>query len=440
MQTMNKAVTLALLFATQTVTAVEFNTAMTITGSWALNTYDGGASQALGLDLEPEATLDFDHGWRWHSALRLRTEAINGLQSDDMLRGGYSDISRPALLSPAVELELREFYVQGEAYGNFLTLGKQHIVWGKSDGLKVLDTVNPQSFREFILEDFERSRIPLWALNIERSVGDWDLQFIWVPDQTYHALPKQNATYAFTSPQLVPQAPPGVNVNVEAAQRPNNVFLDSDVGLRAATFWQGWDITFNYLYQYNNLPVLRQNLRLQNGRPSITITPVYERTHVFGSTFSTAFSDWVARGEFAYFSDHYFIGRDPVQNQGVVRSPELHYVLGLDWNAPGDVLLTMQLIQSWVLKDADLTTRDQLDTTITGLLRRNFIYDTLTAEVLLIANLNYGDGIVRPKISYQWQDNIKTWIGADLFYGDHLGIFGQFDHNDRIVMGVELSF
>jgi hypothetical protein len=43
-------------------------------------------------------------------------------------------------------------------------------------------------------------------------------------------------------------------------------------------------------------------------------------------------------------------------------------------------------------------------------------------------------------LSYEWQDNVKTWVGMDIFYGTRDGLFGQFDDNDRIVMGVEPGF
>jgi len=419
--------------------AVDFESSITATTQWTVNTRNGN-SQSLNLSLIPEINASFENGWQVQSSVRLRAEAIDGLQVDDINRSGYSDYSKPALLNDVVELELRELYLQGTIGDNFLMLGKQQVVWGKADGLKVLDIVNPQSFREFILDDFESSRIPLWTLNVERSVADWDFQLLWIPDQTYHALPEQNASYNITPPELVPSAPPGVLVKIEQPKRPNNVFLDSDVGLRATTFWKGWDITFNYLYQYNNLAVLRQNLSTAGGTPVVTITPEYERTHVIGTTFSNAFSDWVVRGELGYFTEHYFIRKNPLQNQGVVKSPELHYVLGLDWNAPWDVLLSAQLIQSWVINDADKTTRGKLDTTFTGLIRRNFLYDTLIAEVLVIANTNNVDGIIRPKISYEWLDNIKTWLGADIFYGHSQGVFGQYKQNSRIVVGMEASF
>lgn len=118
----------------------------------------------------------------------------------------------------------------------------------------------------------------------------------------------------------------------------------------------------------------------------------------------------------------------------------MQYVIGLDWNAPWDLFISGQLIQSWIINDAELTTRRKLDTTLTGLIRRNFLYDTLVAEVLLIANTRNGDGLIRPKISYDWRDNIKIWFGADIFYGDSNGIYGQFGQNDRVGLGLELSF
>ncbi|MGR8932050.1 MAG: DUF1302 family protein [Gammaproteobacteria bacterium] len=428
-----------LLSSAATALATDFDASVKATGRWALNTRSGD-SQALNLTLLPEFDLNFDNGWQIKSAVRLRSEAVGGMQIDDLERGAYSDYSKPGLLNEATELELREFTMQGEIGETYLTLGKQQIVWGKADGLKVLDIVNPQSYREFILEDFDESRISLWTLNVERQWQDWNFQFLWIPDQSYHALPKPDATFAFTSPELVPVAPPGVKAELETAQRPNNVFLDSDAGLRASTFWQGWDITFNYLYQYDNLPVLRRKLSLAEVQPLVTVTPEYQRTHVFGITFSNAFDDWVLRGEFAYFSKHAFIGRDIRINDGIVQSPELHYVLGLDWNAPGDVLVSVQLIQSWLIDGAGLSTRDKLDTTFTGLIRRNFFYDTLTAEALVIANVNNGDGMVRPKINYQWRDNLTTWVGADIFYGDRRGVFGQFGDNNRIVIGVEVAY
>lgn len=375
--------------------------------------------------------------------LRLRAENEQGLRPDDLVRDSYAMVSKPAQYGDRTELELREFYYEHSVGDWYLSLGKQQVVWGKADGLKVLDVVDPQSFREFILEDFDQSRIPLWTLNIERSVygwmgGDWTLQLLWIPDRTYHALPGQGATYAFTSPRLVPQAPAGVGVQVNDPQRPDRLLRDSDAGFRVTGFLNGWDLSLNYLYQYDNLPALHQNVT--NGPvPQVEISPRYHRTHVLGGTFSRASGDWVVRGEVGYFTDRYYLTNSPADADGVRKSGELDYVLGLDWSGIEDTFVSVQLFQSRLSEDIRGLIRPRLDTNLTLLLRNKALNETLTAEVLWILNRNDGDGLIRPRVSYEIQDNLEIWLGIDVFYGKREGLFGQFDDNDRVLLGFKLG-
>jgi len=67
---------------------------------------------------------------------------------------------------------LRELYVDTTAFGWDLRLGKQQVVWGTADGIKLLDIVNPTDFRELNQAPQEDSRIPVWMINGERNVGD----------------------------------------------------------------------------------------------------------------------------------------------------------------------------------------------------------------------------------------------------------------------------
>ena len=61
------------------------------------------------------------------------------------------------------QAELRELYLE-IVYEDFdFRFGRQQVVWGESLGLRILDVINPQDFREFILDDFIDARIPLWG-------------------------------------------------------------------------------------------------------------------------------------------------------------------------------------------------------------------------------------------------------------------------------------
>ncbi len=73
----------------------------------------------------------------------------------------------------------RELYVDTTASGWDLRLGKQQVVWGTADGIKLLDIINPTDWREFVQNTMEDSRIPVWMINAERNVGEnGNVQFI----------------------------------------------------------------------------------------------------------------------------------------------------------------------------------------------------------------------------------------------------------------------
>ncbi len=82
------------------------------------------------------------------------------------------------------DLDLREFYLDLAGDRGKLRLGRQQVVWGKTDGLRLLDLINPQDFREFILDDFIDSRIPLWMARGDYYIGDDTFQSC----QNFHTL------------------------------------------------------------------------------------------------------------------------------------------------------------------------------------------------------------------------------------------------------------
>ncbi len=63
---------------------------------------------------------------------------------------------------------LREFYFDTNAGGWDFRLGKQQVVWGTADGIKLLDIINPTDYRELNQNVSEDSRIPIWMINAEK--------------------------------------------------------------------------------------------------------------------------------------------------------------------------------------------------------------------------------------------------------------------------------
>jgi hypothetical protein len=393
----------------------------------------------LEFQIDPQLEYRLSGETKFIGIARLYADGFDHLEPNRPGQQAVASNSRRLLLGDRTDVELREFYLRTQLGATHLTIGKQQVVWGKADGLKLLDVVNPQNFREFILDNFDDSRIPLWTFNAEVPVGKHTVQFLWIPDLTHHQLPQSGATFAFTSPLFVPQAPPGVRVDLRPVERPRNVLADSDVGMKYSTFWRGWDLTLNYLYHYADLPVLFQSLSMTPSGPVVTVTPRYERNHLLGGSFSNAFGNLTLRGEVIYNTDRYVLTRNRSDSDGVMKSGELSYVVGLDWSGITDTFVSFQLFQSWLLNPLNGIVCDTLDTTSSLLVRRHFMNETLKVEVLWLRNINDGDGLIRPKVSYELRDNTNVWLGFDLFHGNQDGLFGQFHRNDRLVVGMEVG-
>ena len=65
--------------------------------------------------------------------------------------------------------EVRELYTDISGGDWDARIGKQQIVWGTADGMKLLDIINPTDYAEMAQDQMEDSRIPVWAVNLEKG-------------------------------------------------------------------------------------------------------------------------------------------------------------------------------------------------------------------------------------------------------------------------------
>lgn len=330
--------------------------------------------------------------------------------------------------------QLREFYWSG---GDtvFWQIGKQQVVWGEADGLKLLDVVNPQSYREFVLDDFEDSRIPLWMIKAEMPVFDEsELQLLWIPDTTTHELAPRTSPFALTSPLLVPVASPKQKVLTQFSGAPSKPITDSDLGARLSTFANGWDITLNYLYHYVDEPVIRAH-QLND---VTVLKDSYERSHLLGGSASSVFDNWTVRTEVAYETNRFH--RSETSTSGVVQSDQIGFVIGLDYQGWTDQFLSVQWFNSQILTSSNRIIKSKSEDVMSLLWDINFFNETLKLRILNLYSLDHQDGLFRSKLTYNLFSNVDVIISIDKFYGDALGVFGQFDHTDSINVGFEWGF
>jgi hypothetical protein len=173
---------------------------------------DDASLQKAQFDAQLELEFGFDDGARVVAIGKLKADGKDKIEPNRLNANNYSDASKPLGLGTAGSLEFRELYYEKEMGKTLFKVGKMQTVWGKADGIKLIDKLNPQDFSEFILGSFEDSRIPLWSLSLTQNFDNAELEILVIPDTTYHKLPNADGAYAFSSSRVVPQSVEGVSV------------------------------------------------------------------------------------------------------------------------------------------------------------------------------------------------------------------------------------
>lgn len=380
----------------------------------------------LGWSMAPDFSLN--------GVLRFRGDTEDNLQPGEPDPDTLSTSTAPYYSGDHWEAEVREFYLDLQLDSAFVRVGKQQLVWGEADGIKLLDQLNPQSFREFTIPDPEQSRIPLWGINVETYLSSNSmLQWLWLPDKSYHDIPFQG-DFRFTTPLVVPKRPVDVPVFFRSAQLPDRAIRDSDTGFKLTRFLSGWQFALHYLYHYRDRPQFEARVTEQG----IIITPTYYRSHLLGASVNTVVGDFVIRGEIVNNSDMRFLLRDQSGGDLYGESDEFRYLIGIDWMGWSNSFISFQYNQNFI-RESVATVRSRNEQNVTFLLRRKFANETIQYEVLNVHNLDLDDGYLKQRLNYLMTTRLQVFAGLDVFYGSEQGMYGQFKGLDRLLLGFDYS-
>lgn len=75
-----------------------------------------------------------------------------------------------ALLKGRTGFELREAYLDHREEHWGFRLGRQLVIWGVADGVRIIDLVSPMDMTEFLAQDYDDIRMPVNALRFFLSL------------------------------------------------------------------------------------------------------------------------------------------------------------------------------------------------------------------------------------------------------------------------------
>ena len=350
---------------------------------------------------------------------------------------------------------IREFYVDIYRPNYDLRLGKQFVIWGVLEGMRITDEINPLDFRELITPDLLDYRIPLWTAKVDYYLPSATVEGIWIPDLRFHK-----------------PAPPGSEWEL-LQEVPNTTFpdsftiRDSEFGIKLTREISGGEIALSYFYTWDDFPVIFRSARIDSATDPVFF-PTYTRINMYGATLVKDIGGSILKGELAYVPDKYFgLHNNTDKNndgyldsQGELKRRHIRWGLGLDFNINGFDLSPG--IAQWIILDYDRDLiQDKYDTSLTLFARKPMWNQSAVFQVLAIALVNLHELYLKPKITFNITDHFQIATGFDLFYGKRstLGLsasggavtnlnsveqsaqfFGNFNDNDRVFAEFKYAF
>lgn len=396
---------------------------------------DGDRNVQLQLEAIPRLELDLNPTSGLVLSARLRLDGYDELEPGRPAFDSYTAVSEPLKLGGDGTLELRDVYWERRLDSGLLRLGKQQIVWGRLDGIKVLDILNPQSFREFILDDFSDSRISLWSAYLDLFVGDWRIELAAIPDASAHEIPEPGAWYELRAPRFRFGATVGAPGLSSSTGGGHGGADDGALGLRLSRSLGRVDVSM-LAYSGNDHEPLG---RVVDGGTTPRIERFHERRELLGISAETAAGALALRAEAALQPSRTFNTRSAL-TLDTAEADQLSLGIGADIDGPFGVFFNAQFLWDEVIDAPDGLVRQDRDRITTLLARRSFAYETVHAEARWYRNLDDGDDLFRLRLDYDLDDTTRLYVEGDWFEGTRTGLFGQFRARDRVLIGVRRTF
>ncbi len=414
------------------------------------------------LTLRNKARLEFK--WRLFQPAIISGAETNSndvtvflsLQSDYLWFG-------PQEVEDDYDLDLFEAYVRFVHNPIELTIGKQIVRWGKTDQISPVDNLNPQDLREFITEDYEDRKIPIFMARLLVPLKLFTVESVYIPffeparidyygtDWAIYQHLKADAQRAPISPllkQYVQQR------EVEESE-PAHTLQNGEAGVRITTTLKDWDVGISYLYTWEDLPHFSsfpiKNLRVKDSASfdsveqslkNIIVTDEdikvdYKRCNVAGLEFESTIGDFGIRGEFAYFSKQSFIASDLRSRE----TPVYHYVLGIDYAGANDwyanIQLSHQILDNY---SREMLYMNKHNIFLNGKLRKGFWNGDLACRIKYNIGLSEKSYYINPSLLIKYFDNLEITLGMDILGGNDDTLLGYYDKNDQYYLKVKYIY
>jgi hypothetical protein len=336
---------------------------------------------------------------------------------------GRDEYTEEVLDNREKDAEFGESYLMGSITDKLdIRFGRQIMVWGKSDNIRITDIINPLDLREPGLVDIEDLRLPVTMTRLDYYLGNWNLSGLFIHEIRFNKVPAFGSDFFPGTSPLPPEDAPSNSLN-------NTEFAAAINGILS-----GWDVAFYFSDVYNKQPY-------QEIKPDGQLVRKYARVKMIGSAFNMAFGNWLLKSEAAYLDGIKFF------NAPGKSFSRIDALVGFEYTGFHETVISIEVANRHLfdfedaLKQApDKAVEDEFQTAFR--FNRAFLNDTLTVIFLAQTFGVFGDGGAFQRISaeYDLTDSIQLSGGFVFYTSGDLRQFHDVGDNDRLFLGFKYSF
>ncbi len=360
--------------------------------------------------LKSSLFLDYEH--KFNNGFKVKTNAKAYYDAIYSIRG-REKYSKDELNEFESEVKLFDAYIEGSLTNKLdMKIGRQVVVWGRSDTIRITDVLNPLDNRRPGMVDIEDLRLPVGMVKFDYYIRDWRITPIAVIEQRFSKNPPAGSTYN-----------PSIN-----SIPSDKSYSDITPALSIGAEFSGWDINF---YASN----LRDDTGyFKNGKIN------HNRVKMFGTALNILNGSWLFKTELAYFNGLKYTA---IKDKTFNRTDGL---IGLEYNGIADTHISYDIslrkvddYNKILRNNPRPIKKDKYQQAFR--ISSDFINSTLHANYLISLfgkELNEG-GFQRAWIKYDISDGINANIGlVDYIGGSKL--FDTIKNSDMIFTNLSYSF
>ncbi len=361
--------------------------------------------------------LDYEHkfenGWKFKTNAKAYYDAIYDIKGTEK----FSSQERKQLQS---EVELFDAYLEGSITDTLdFKVGRQVIVWGRSDTIRVTDVLNPLDNRRPGMVDIEDLRLPVTMAKFDYFIGDWRITPIVILEQRFSKNPPFGSVF-----NPIPFVAPA-----------NESYNDVTYALSVGAEFSGWDVNF-YAAEVRNDAGQLKLPTLTRPKPVIA----HDKIQMAGTALNILSGSWLFKTELAYFDKLKYT------TTGDREFSRTDLLLGVEYNGIPDTLISYDIVtRNMGSYDARLITEaiplKKHDYQHAFRVSSDFMNSTVTANYLISLygeKLNEG-GFQRAWVKYEVMDGVNMNVGVVDYIGGST-LFDSIKKNDMLFADISYSF